>query len=239
MKRYIVVIDPGHGGTDPGAVGPTGLKENHVAWRIACMVADILMRYGIEVIFTRVGDEKISLDKRVQIANKSKADFFISIHINSASNPLATGTEVFAYSKASEGNKLAGTILDSLLKEINLKNRGIKYDRLQVVATTKIPACLVEVAFINNPTEEQLLKQDEFLEKAAVGIAKGILNHIGIDYMSKEDKSMSWEEKQGLEHLENLVKKKIIDSPDYWKDRLLEPMPTWAVFALIDRITDK
>lgn len=185
MNELIVVIDPGHGGSDPGAVGPTKLYESHVAWKIACMVADILMQRGITVILTRNGDERISLDKRVQIANKSGAVLFISIHINSSSNPKATGTEVYAYSKASEGNILAGKILNHLVQAINLPNRGIKYDRLQVVATTKMPACLVEVAFINNPVEEALLKQHEFLEKAAVGTAKGILEHLGIDYIPK------------------------------------------------------
>jgi len=230
MKKYIVVIDPGHGGTDPGAVGPTGLKEKYVAWQIACMVADILMQYGIEIIFTRAGDER---------ANESKADFFVSIHINSASNPKATGTETFAYKAGVEGDRLAHSIQSNLVQAIGLANRGVKYNSLQVVRETTMPACLVEVGFINNPVEEQLFKKDEFLEKAVVGIAKGILEHVGIDYIPKEDKPMSWEEKQGLEHLENLVKKKIIDSPDYWKDKLTEPMPTWAILSLIDRITDK
>ncbi|MBU5677608.1 N-acetylmuramoyl-L-alanine amidase [Alkaliphilus sp. MSJ-5] len=88
--KLIIVIDPGHGGSDLGAVGPTGLYESHVAWKIACMVADILMRYGIKIIFTRVGDVRVSLDKRIEIANSSKADYFVSIHINSANNPKTT-----------------------------------------------------------------------------------------------------------------------------------------------------
>lgn len=241
MKKYIIVIDPGHGGSDPGAVGPTGLKESDIALKIACMVADILTRYNIQIVFTRVGDTKVSLDKRVQIANQSGAEYFVSIHINSASNPKATGTETYAYAKGVEGDRLARSIQKNLVESIGLADRGVKYNSLQVVRDSKMPAALVEVAFINNPVEEQLLKDDTFLERAAVGIAKGILEHLNIDFMPvpKEEKSMSWEEKQGLEHLESLVKKKIIDGPDYWKDRLLEPMPTWAVLSLIDRITDK
>lgn len=183
MKRYIIVIDPGHGGNDPGAVGPTGLYESHVAWRIACMVADILMRYNIQIIFTRNGDERVSLDKRVQIANSAKVDYFVSIHINSAANPSATGTETFAYAKSVEGDKLAHSIQRNLVESIGLADRGVKYNSMQVVRETKMPAALVEVAFINNPAEEALLKQDEFLERAAVGIAKGILEHLNIDFM--------------------------------------------------------
>lgn len=185
MKRYIVVIDPGHGGNDSGAVGPTGLLEKFVAWRIACMVADILMRYNIEIIFTRAGDARVSLYKRVEIANNSNADYFVSIHINSAANPNATGTETYAYAKGVEGDKLAHYMQSNLVESIGLADRGVKYNSMQVVRETTMPACLVEVAFINNSAEEKLLKQDEFLERAAVGIAKGILEHLGIDYISE------------------------------------------------------
>lgn len=249
MKKYIVVvIDPGHGGSDPGAVGPSGLYESHVAWRIACIVADILMRYNVQIIFTRVGDTKVSLEKRVQIANKSGADYFVSIHINSANNPKASGTEVYAYSKASEGNILADRILNNLVSTINLPNRGVKYDRMQVVSTTKMPAALVEVAFLNNPVEEALIKTDEFQERAAVGIAKGILEHVGINYMpipkevvelSEEEETKQWQIQQGLEHLENLIKKGFIQTPEFWSGKMLENVPVWSFLSLVDRITDK
>ncbi|MBU5677922.1 N-acetylmuramoyl-L-alanine amidase [Alkaliphilus sp. MSJ-5] len=235
MKKYIVVLDPGHGGTDPGAVGPTGLKEKDVAWRIACMVADILMRYGIEIIFTRVGDERVSLDKRVQIANKSKADFFVSIHINSAGNPLATGTETYAYKQGVEGDRLAHSIQSNLVQAIGLSDRGVKYNSLHVTRQTIMPACLVEVAFINNPVEEQLLKNDEFLEKAAVGIAKGILEHVGIDYIPKEDKPMEtpqWK-KEGIEYL---AQNKLMSDPEGWLKKIEEPMSVWAVTTLFMNI---
>lgn len=189
-----IVLDAGHGGSDPGAVGPTGLKESDVAWKIACMVADILMRYDIEIIFTRVGDTKVNLEKRVEIANNSKADYFVSIHINSATNPMATGTETFAYKAGAEGDRLAHSIQKNLVQSIGLADRGVKYNSLQVVRETTMPACLVEIAFINNPSEEVLLKQDEFLERAAVGIAKGILEHLKIDYipMPKLENISEW-----------------------------------------------
>lgn len=209
MKK--IIIDAGHGGSDPGAVGPIGLYESHVAWKLTCMVADILMKYDIEIIFTRVGDTKVSLDKRVQIANESKADFFISIHINSAANPTATGTETYAYAKGVEGDRLAHSIQQNLVESIGLADRGVKYNSMQVVRDTTMTAVLVEVAFINNPAEEELLRTDEFLERAAVGIAKGILEHLKIDYVPvpKDDKSieeistwskdaMEWAVKLGL-----------------------------------------
>lgn len=234
-----ICIDPGHGGLDSGAVGPTGLRESEVAWRISSMVADLLLRHDIEVIFTREGDTRVSLDKRVQIANSSNVDYFVSIHLNSAKNPKATGTEVYAYNKASEGNVLAQHILDSLVDSIKLPNRGIKYDRLQVVATTKMPAVLVEVAFINNIEEEKLLKDDDFIENAAVGIARGILKHLGISYMQEDIKETDWREMQGMKHLVSLKKKGIIHNPETWIDKMLEPMPVWAILSLIDRVSDR
>lgn len=247
-ENTIVVIDPGHGGNDSGAVGPTGLFESHVAWRIACIVADLLERYGITVILTRNGDERVSLDKRVQIANSANADYFISIHINSAKNNAATGTETFAFAKGVEGDKLAHSIQINLVKSIGLEDRGVKYNSMQVVRETTMPACLTEVAFINNPNEEALLKQDEFLEKAAVGIVKGILEHLNIDYipapkkeveLTEEEKTKAWQTKQGLEHLENLIKKGVIETPDFWREKMLDQMPVWAILSLVDRITNK
>lgn len=235
MKKVIViVIDPGHGGIDPGAVGPTNLYESHVSWRIAYMVADILMRYGIEIIFTRAGDTRVSLDKRVEIANNSKADYFVSIHINSATNPAATGTETFAYRAGTEGDRLAHSIQKNLVQAIGLADRGVKYNSLQVTRDTKMPVALVEVAFINNPAEEQLLKNDEFLERAAVGIAKGILKHVGIDYMPKpeEEKTMEtpqWK-KDGIEYL---AENKLTSDPAGWIEKIDEPMPVWAITTLL------
>ena len=228
-----VIIDPGHGGNDSGAVGPTGLQEKDVNWQIAVITAGELAKHGIKIMFTRNGDEQASLDKRVQIANGIKADYFVSIHANSASNPKATGTETFAYAPGVEGDKLAHSIQRSLVQAIGLADRGVKYDTLKVTRATNMPAVLVEVAFISNPDEEKLLKDNEFIRSVGVGIGKGILDYLGVDYVVE-----TWQEKQGLEHLKNLTAKGIIDSPEYWKNKLLEPMPVWAFFSLIDRITE-
>lgn len=225
-----VIIDPGHGGKDSGAIGLTGLKEKDVNWQIAVITAGELARHGIVVMFTRAGDERVSLDKRVKIANDAKADYFVSIHANSASNPRATGTETYAYAPGVEGDRLAHSIQRSLVQAIGLADRGVKYDTLKVTRATNMPAVLVEVAFISNPDEEKLLKDNSFLEMAGTSIGKGILAHLGL--------TEPWQEKQGLEHLKNLTAKGIIDSPEYWKNKLLEPMPVWAFFSLIDRITE-
>ena len=229
-----IIIDPGHGGTDSGAIGPTALQEKYVNWQIAVITAGELARHGIVVTFTRAGDERVSLDKRVRIANDANADYFVSIHANSASNPRATGTETYAYAPGVEGDRLAHSIQRSLVQAIGLADRGVKYDTLKVVRETTMPAVLVEVAFLNNPDEEKLLRNDAFLEKAGVSIGKGILTHLGLF----KDQPKPWQAEQGEKHLYSLAGKGIINTPEAWKDKLLEPIPAWAFFSLIDRITE-
>jgi len=187
-----VILDAGHGGNDPGAVGPTGLLEKDVNLKITFIVADILMNRGVDVEFTRDHDKRVELSERVKIANDSKADCFASIHINSAADKAATGTETFAFNAGTEGDRLAKSVQKSLVNEIKLPDRGVKYRNFTVIAKTTMPAILNEVAFISNPTEEKLLKNIEFIEKAAIGIAKGILDYFDISYIpqSKEEKLM-------------------------------------------------
>jgi len=184
MKIY---IDPGHGGSDPGAVGPTGLKEKDINLSIAIDVGQILQKHGISAILTRQDDSRVELADRVKIANDNGADYFVSIHNNSASNPAATGTETFAFPNSDRGTKLADAVQRSLVNEIKLANRGVKHKGLFVLKNTKMPAILVEIAFINNPKEEKLLKDPGFLNKASIGISKGILTFLGMEYRDDGD----------------------------------------------------
>ena len=184
MKIY---IDPGHGGKDPGAIGTTGLEEKSVNLDIAVNVGKILSQHGIDAILTRRGDSKVELADRVKMANDNNADCFISIHINSASNSTATGTETFAFPNSVLGTKLAEAVQKALVNEINLADRGVKHKNFYVLKNTKMPAVLVEVAFINNPKEEKLLKDKNFLYKASIGISKGILAFIGVEYREDHD----------------------------------------------------
>ncbi len=186
MKIY---IDPGHGGNDPGAIGPTGLKEKDVNLNIAVNVGKILSRHGINAILTRQGDNRVELVDRVKMANDNNADCFISVHINSATNSAATGTETFAFPNSVLGTKLAGAVQKALVNEINLADRGVKHKDFFVLKNTKMPAVLIEVAFINNPKEEKLLKDQNFLYQASMGISKGILAFLGVEYKEEHDTS--------------------------------------------------
>jgi len=175
-----IMIDPGHGGKDPGAIGPTGLYEKSCTLAIALKVGATLAESGVTVGFTRTTDVFTELSDRAAKANTAGADYFVSIHINSATNAAANGTETYAYATGGKGEKLAKAIQANLVSTIGLTDRGAKTANFAVLRETKMPAALTEVCFINNPAEEALLKTDAFISKAASGIASGILAFLEI-----------------------------------------------------------
>lgn len=182
MAQVELELDGGHGGKDPGAVGPTGLKEAAVTLALVKKVGAILTTQGIAIGYTRVDDRYVDLGDRCAIANKAKARAFISIHINSAVTPKATGTETHAYSKGGSGDKLAQAIQKRLQPATGLADRGVKYSNFAVLRETAMPAALIEVCFISNPKEEALLKQEAFLDKVAMAVALGYLDYTGRTY---------------------------------------------------------
>ncbi|QAA35027.1 N-acetylmuramoyl-L-alanine amidase [Clostridium manihotivorum] len=184
-----LVLDAGHGGRDPGAIGPTGLQEKECNLYIAKKCEEILKKQGITVQQTRADDSYIGLSERAKIANDANSKYFISIHINSADIQTANGTEVYSLVKGGEGEKLAQRILSSMVNEINLSSRGVKFANFAVLRETNMPAILIETCFISNVNEERLLREDSFKDKVALSISKGFLDYIGISY--KEDVSVT------------------------------------------------
>ena len=179
MKK-VVVLDPGHGGSDPGAVGPNGLKEAHVNLAVALKVAEKLRKAGVEVKLTRTSDVFVDLQPRCDIANSSGTDYFVSIHCNSAGTPEAKGTETYCYKFGGQGEVLAKAIQAELIAATSRANRGVKTANYYVLRNTNMPAVLVELAFISNADEERLLRSAEFQEKCAAAIARGIGKVIGV-----------------------------------------------------------
>lgn len=183
-----VVIDAGHGGTDPGASGTTGGKtyqEKAINLSVARKVRDILVENGVNVIMTRDGDTYPSLTDRSDLAKLYGANIFTSIHSNSANSSSATGFEVY-YSNQNNSNttglsssQLASSVAKSIAKNINLRNRGVKTADHVVTRTCTMPAILVEIGFVSNPDELALMITDEFQNSFARGVADGILNVIG------------------------------------------------------------
>ncbi len=183
-----VCLDAGHGGYDPGAVGPSGLKEKDVTLDVVLRVGKYLQQAGIEVVYTRTSDQVLwsaskDLQARCDIANQSGADLFISVHCNSFSNPQAAGTETYSLSTTGNGRKVAEFIQAELISALNLTNRGLKTANYYVLKRTSMPAALTEVAFISNPREEALLRDPAFRDRAALAITKGIAKYFGIDML--------------------------------------------------------
>lgn len=173
-----VVIDPGHGGSDPGAVGPSGLKEKDVNLDIAWKVTEILRQQGVEVILTREDDYDVGLLPRAQLANDWGATAFVSIHSNASTNRSVGGTSTYTYvpsgQQRDERLYLAQLLQEEMVGALWLRDIGVLQENFSVLRNTWMPAALCEVAFISNPDEEQLLASDDFRQRAAEAIARGI-----------------------------------------------------------------
>nr|DAW67214.1 MAG TPA: Cell wall hydrolase autolysin [Caudoviricetes sp.] len=185
-----ICVDAGHGGKDSGAVG-NGLLEKDIVLNIAKILKVQLLEKGFNICMTRENDTFIELKDRCIIANKAKADIFVSIHCNSAENKSAYGFEIYHSQGSIQGQKLSADIKLSINenKEIIRTDRGIKTANFTVLTGTNMPAVLVETAFISNIEDSKILKakQSEF----ATAICKGICTYFGIKTTSADKKSKS------------------------------------------------
>lgn len=175
MKR--LVIDLGHGGTDPGAIGQNKTHEADVVLAIGRELKELLKNYELEVKFTRLENNYLSLSERVKIANDFKADYFLSIHINSASDKSIRGVEVWQYSNVNTKlNNFSRGICDDISKIFNIRNRGVKYSKeLSVLKNTNMPASLIEVDFISNKEAEKDLKVSTNIKNVAIAIKDNLM----------------------------------------------------------------
>ncbi len=184
IAGHTIVIDPGHGGSDSGAVGPDGIMEKTVTLAIAKKVDKILRDNGAIVVMTRTTDKDVygpdatdvqELQARVNVAERTKeTDIFLSIHANSFVSPSAHGTATYYYSSSVRGKKLAGFVQNELIAADGLTNRGISPANFYVLKHSSVPAILIETAFISNYKEEQLLTEDNFQMILAQAICRGI-----------------------------------------------------------------
>ncbi|WP_207707905.1 N-acetylmuramoyl-L-alanine amidase [Heliorestis convoluta] len=189
------MIDPGHGGRDPGAIGPTGLRESDVALSVSKALFALLepivsCRLTRERDVALGSDVNRDLQERVRIANAYDASVFISIHCNAATAVAARGIETYCYMRGGNGEKLAQLIQKNLVQALGLLDRGVKTASFYVIRHTKMPAVLVELGFITNPEEEKLLREKSFQQKAAQAIAEAVATHFGLS-LPKESEIMS------------------------------------------------
>ena len=159
-----VFIDPGHGGSDPGASG-NGLQEKNIVLSIAKKLGVILNSYGISVKYSRETDTFVDLESRAQQANSWGANLFVSIHANSSTASSASGTECYTKPAAdSKTKQLSANVAKSISSKLGIPNRGHKEEVWRVLMSSNMPAILVETAFISNSSDANLLKnrQDDF-----------------------------------------------------------------------------
>ena len=173
----LVVIDPGHGGSDPGAVY-NGRQEKDDVLRLGKAVGALLEARGVDVVYTREGDIYETPFKKAQDGNSVGADYFVSIHRNSSEYPNQySGAEVLVYSDSGVRRELANNILEGMEKA-GLKNLGIDERKdLVVLRRTQMPAVLVEAGFINSDKDNETF--DRNFDELARGIANGILQTLG------------------------------------------------------------
>lgn len=176
----IICIDPGHGGKDPGATGG-GVQEKAVVLNVAKKIGAFLEARGCTVMLTRDTDIFVELSDRARMVNAAKADLYVSVHCNSVrDNARATGMEVYHYTHASEASKRAARVIyDKLLPVCGLRGRGVKSKDLAVLRETAMPAVLVELGFISNPSDRAKLTNFAWQDDAAQAIADGIVEAVG------------------------------------------------------------
>lgn len=186
-RSNIVVLDPGHGGKDSGAIG-FGIKEKEINMAIALRVGQLLENRGVNVEYTRTDDRYLTLTERAEFANRLNALLFVSIHNNAATNPQAHGTETYycapitdydLFWQKAERSRLANCIQGQLIGSLGRTNRGVKQDNFTVLVKTKMPSALTEISFLSNAEENSLLQSSSYQAQAAQAIADGILKYLG------------------------------------------------------------
>ena len=178
----VIVLDPGHGGSDAGAIGPSGVTEKSVSLAVSLKAQRLLTASGYQVVMTRTTDIDVAapgvsdateLQARVDKAPPNAA-LFISVHCNAFANGKANGMETYHAPTAVKGARLARLLNEELERLGGLNNRGVKAARFYVMTHSKCPASLIELGFITNPREEKLLASDDYQQKLAQAITNAV-----------------------------------------------------------------
>ena len=175
--KIVVIIDPGHGGKDPGAIGIGGVQEKNIILPIGKRIAEILERNGIQVIMTRDSDYFVTLPGRVTMAEQANASVFVSIHANSAgeNRPEVSGLETYHYDT---GLTLARIVHSKILQSLNIRDRSVRRARFYVLRKNSMPAILVETGYLTGRDDVAKLRTSAYQNQMAEAIAQGILQYL-------------------------------------------------------------
>ena len=180
QNKFTVVIDPGHGGPDPGAIGIGGIRETDVVLEVSKKVKKLLSENGVKVILTRKNEVDLDLAPRVSFANNKNADIFVSIHANASRGKRKdiNGLETFYY-RGWRGRLLAKRIQKEILRvSPGSPDRGVKQGRFYVIKNTSMPAVLVEIGFLTGRLDARRLEKTAHRRRLAYAISKGILTYL-------------------------------------------------------------
>ena len=176
LSGKIICLNPGHGGSDPGACGP--LRESDENLTVALILGPMLTERGVQVVYTRTTDVRVPLSDRPVIANNAGADLFISIHHNGSSDPSSSGTCAICYPGSDAGIRLATLCLNGLYNRLGLQQRGLIQRDDSDVTYSDMPAVITEASFASSPADCALFNNGG-AELEALGILDGILAYFG------------------------------------------------------------
>ncbi|WP_062050808.1 N-acetylmuramoyl-L-alanine amidase CwlD [Bacillus sp. JCM 19034] len=190
LSGKVIIIDPGHGGIDGGAVSQEGVLEKDITLAISEQLRDYLQEAGALVLMTREEDRDLAdadtqkirnrkiqdLKRRVEIINESDADLFISIHLNAIPSPKWSGAQVFYNRAIPENEEMAKFVQDEIRRNLENTTRQAKpIHNVYVIKEATIPGVLVEAGFLSNPFESEQLNKEEYQQKIAASIYQGLL----------------------------------------------------------------
>ena len=177
---YRIILDAGHGGNDGGTQADgnrSDVLEKDINLAVVLRMKTLLEELGAEVVLTREADETLSLDERVRIANSNEADLFVSIHCNYYEDDASiSGLECYYYAESDIGKQCAEKILDTIADGGDVDTRNTKESDFYVLKRTKVPAVLVELGYLSNAKECQLLAKDEYRDTLEKELVEGVLD---------------------------------------------------------------
>jgi N-acetylmuramoyl-L-alanine amidase len=187
LAGRVIVVDPGHGGIDPGAVSHSGVMEKKINLEIAQRLVALVKRSGGGAVLTRDGDYDLTernqtgwsnrdeLQARLELAERNKANLYISIHLNSYPSADCEGAQVFYHPGSTEGQRLAALVQQELIGALGDQYRWVKSEDFFVLRNSKCPAIVVEAGFLSHPREGALLSQPDYQDKVARCVCDGVI----------------------------------------------------------------
>jgi len=186
LSQTVIVIDPGHGGMDPGAVWPFNgqpLHESGLVLDISLRIENLLAQHGIQVHLTRRTDVYVTLNNRAHFANNLNANLFVSVHANAFANTQSNGIETFFFNsgnqRATQSQSLAQSIQAQKVQTLGLRNRGVFSMPFRVLTQAQMPAVLSEIGFMSNPADMARIASEAGRADSAQAIYAGIMNFLG------------------------------------------------------------